>query len=117
MNNCKLGAPQSQRRHYIIDRRSGGFLGGAYDAGYKLLKGNDRTKWFSLRSTQADGDCVTIGGVKRCNFRLHPGNHSKGCITLKNKNDFNALRQKLLDTETSVIPGTNVTYYGTVSVK
>jgi hypothetical protein len=38
---------------------------------------------------------------------LHPGTRSEGCVTLKSKQDFKQLRNLLLNTKKSKIPGTS----------
>lgn len=98
--------------YYIIDRQSGGHLGWLN----RLL--GIKTNWFSLYSDDGQiDDFASVGGVLRGQFRLHPGGNSAGCITLTNSNDFDRLRSLLLETQKAKIPGTNINYYGTVTVK
>jgi hypothetical protein len=62
---------------------------------------------------------LTIGGVRRANFRIHPVGYwglSEGCITLPNIHNFYALRAWLKRQVTAKMPGTDIDYYGTVTV-
>ena len=61
-------------------------------------------------------DETVIGGVRRGEFRFHPGTISIGCVTL-NVDDWVYIQWKLLRTKTSDIPGTNTPYYGILSVR
>jgi hypothetical protein len=61
---------------------------------------NDATfkhsEWFALwRDDGGIDDYTWIEGVKRGNFRLHPGTLSEGCITLPHDSDFATLRNAL----------------------
>jgi hypothetical protein len=77
--------------------------------------------WFSLyRADDVIDDVTRIDGVERGQFRLHPkglAGRSEGCITLESKNDFEKIRQRLLNNEKRLIPGTNIQYYGTIEVR
>ncbi|UXH78156.1 RHS repeat-associated core domain-containing protein [Roseateles amylovorans] len=58
--------------------------------------------------------------VRRGQFRFHPGTASNGCITVPNRKtlrEWNKIQEQLMRTKTSTIPGTNIEYYGTVTVK
>jgi RHS repeat-associated protein len=102
--------------YYIVARKSGGILGPLKDAA-KSFMGNDPSKWFTLLPVGGNGECRTVNGVVRCNFRMHPGHLSLGCITFTNQSTFYQLRDKLLKTKTGIIPGTNTIYFGTVTVQ
>lgn len=107
--------------YYIVDRQSGGRLGWLNDIGTDLLAGTHRSDWFALyRNDGRIDDWTFINGVKRGNFRLHPVGYwgiSEGCITLPHRGQFERLRKFLKAQQTARIPGTNIAYYGRVSVK
>ncbi len=66
-------------------------------------------------------DFTTLpNGQTRGQFRFHPGTASNGCVTVsssKNSRDWYRIQDRLLRTTTGTIPGTDITYYGTVDVK
>ena len=105
---------------YIVDRPSGGMLGWLRD----FLSGAD--EWFALYRQDtliddktdvcSEGENVETLCVSRGNFRLHPGSVSRGCLTLVNHDDYEQLRKLLLNTETGIVPGTSIPYYGTITV-
>jgi RHS repeat-associated protein len=67
-----------------------------------------------------DDETTLPNGKKRGQFRFHPGSASNGCVTVsdrKNAADWNRIQDRLLRTKTGTIPGTDITYYGTVKVK
>jgi len=104
--------PIPRGSYYIVDRPKGGVLGPIRNFIF------DRQEWFALyRDDGGVDDVTTIGGIQRGQFRLHLGSRSEGCITLTSMSDFRRLRELLLKTETSTIPGTNIKYYGTVTVR
>jgi hypothetical protein len=97
--------------YYIVDRQSGGILGGIMD----WLRGRD--SWFALyRDDGLIDDQTNIRGVRRGEFRLHYGTVSKGCVTEPDKNDYKQLHNELMETNTEIIPGTNIPYRGTIRV-
>lgn len=55
--------------------------------------------------------------VTRGAFRFHPGSISLGCLTVKEKKQWKEIEKALLGTKTATIPGTNIIYSGTVTVK
>lgn len=62
-------------------------------------------EWFALwRDDWGIDDYTWVEGVKRGNFRLHPGTLSEGCITLPHDSDFAMLRNALLRTQQVNIP-------------
>jgi RHS repeat-associated protein len=108
--NVKDLGPLPPGKYYIVDRPSGGRLGGIKD----WVSGKD--EWFALYKDDGTvGDKTTHGGVVRENIRLHPGSTSHGCVTLSEAH-FSKLRKTLLDTKTEVIPKTKIKYYGTITV-
>jgi len=114
--NMDIG-PIPKGRYYIVDRQTGGAMGWLRDS-VRAALGNDPTKWFAL--VPIDGntdDCTVVNGIVRCGFRLHPGRRSQGCITFSKGNEFLKLRDLLEKTTKGVIPGTNRSYYGTVTVQ
>jgi len=98
--------------YYIVDRRSGGRLGGINDA----LKRD----WFALYAKdKVVDDERWCAGVQRGQFRLHPKGPrglSQGCITLERQEDFVRLRDLLRCTTRETIPGTDLTTYGMLVV-
>jgi RHS repeat-associated protein len=114
-NPASTGVPDSGPiplgTYYIVDRPSGGRLGGLRD----WVTGRD--EWFALyRDDGCVDDKTTVGGKTRGNFRLHPGTVSKGCVTFVHKDQFSEVRNLLLGTTTGTVPGTSLTYYGTITV-
>lgn len=95
-------------QYYIVDRPSGGFREKIYSR---------KKKWFALYyMDDVIDDEMTIDGVTRGNFRLHPGTISEGCITFVDRSQFLQVRELLLKTKTGMIPGTSIKYYGTITV-
>jgi len=118
-NNPDSGAvagngPIPLGRYYIVDRQSGGTLGGIRD----FFTGRD--EWFALYRDDGSVDDETfIGGVRRGEFRLHPrgpSGTSLGCIVIQDPADFPALRATLLASSVAFVPGTGARTYGTVDV-
>lgn len=115
--NTDIG-PIPKGSYYIVARKSGGRLGALRDWAREIATGNDASKWFALIAKDGNSDdCTVVNGTVRCNFRLHPGTISKGCITLKSESEFFKLRERLLKTTTGLIPGTKTVYYGEVTVQ
>lgn len=112
--------PIPRGKYYIVARPSGGRHGGIVDAVEDAVSGTHREEWFALYTTIPPiGDFLTIKGVRRQNFRLHPVGYwgvSEGCITLPSVGNFNVLRTWLRSQQTEKIPGTQIDYYGTVTV-
>lgn len=107
--------------YYIIDRQSGGHLGWLWDWGATVFNNSHRENWFALYSAgRVVSDSVFVNGIKRGNFRLHPvgrRGRSEGCITLASPEQFQKLHDYLKSQPVAMIPGTNIRYYGTVSVR
>ena len=101
--------------YYIVDRESGGFLGGLYDMF------GQRGDWFALYAEDGKIDDETYcNEIKRGNFRLHPkvgSGISKGCITVDHQSDFNAIRIILKGVPKEPIPGSSISAYGKVTVR
>jgi len=112
--------PLPHGRYYIVDRQAGGRHGQVVDTINDSVNGTRRGDWFALYTdTPPIGDAVVIRGVRRANFRIHPVGFwgvSEGCITLPNVQNFYALRGWLLRQKVEKIPGTEIAYYGTVTV-
>ncbi|WGS52993.1 DUF2778 domain-containing protein [Paraburkholderia sp. D15] len=107
--------------YFIVDRESGGRLGWLRDTIANTFTHTSRSGWFALyRNDGLIDDYTYINGVLRGEFRLHPAgrtNQSKGCITVHNRFQFEKLRTFLKSQPRAVIPGTNISYYGTVNVR
>lgn len=105
--------------YYIVDRQSGGKLGWLKDTTYPAYSGVDRTKWFALWNS-VSGDSVTIKGVKRQNFRLHPAGFwgiSEGCITITNGYDFEQIERYLRSRSPDLpVPGQVMLAHGFIEV-
>ncbi|MDR2017765.1 MAG: DUF2778 domain-containing protein [Syntrophobacterales bacterium] len=62
-------------------------------------------------------DEVFCNGVRRGEFRLHPGGspgRSSGCVTLPNSGDFRMLRHRII-AQRCIIPGHNFEVYGVLN--
>jgi hypothetical protein len=84
------------------------------------ISNSHRATWFALFSTTTTADYMFINGVQHGNFRLHPvgrGHISEGCITLASEPSFDQLSAFLRSQPAQNVPGTQIRYYGTVTVK
>jgi hypothetical protein len=101
----------------IVDRNCGGRMSCTIDF-VTALSSNSRYWWFALYSLDGQIDDETfLRGVRRGEFRLHPGSNSKGCVTLPNTADFHALRSILLPNKgIHRIAGTQIECYGVLNV-
>ena len=112
--------PLPHGTYYIVDRQSGGRHGAAVDAISDRANGTRKRDWFAPYSTTSPiSDYLMIRGVRRGNFRIHPVGYwrvSEGCITLPNQHNFYAFRDWLNRQATAKVPGTELDYYGTVTV-
>jgi hypothetical protein len=113
--------PLPKGTYYLVDRRSGGFLGFIRD--WWSAHGNvstDRHEWFMLWNP-ISGDTTNISGIKRGNFRLHPTGRmqlSEGCITVASPHEFDRLQKFIRSRGLTVpVPGSALRAYGTVEVK
>ena len=103
--------PVPPGKYWIVDRPEGGFRSqintGVRDFYNQFANGATfkHSEWFALwRDDWGIDDYAWIGGVKRGNFRLHPGILSEGCITLPHDSDFAMLRNALLRTQQIDVP-------------
>jgi len=115
-NNANCGAipnigPIPLGKYWIIDRKEGNWFSQKkeeiHDELNKLTGRREfgRTDWFALwRDGWTIDDYTWIEGVKRGNFRLHPGTVSKGCITIANVSDFATIRNALMNTPLIQVP-------------
>jgi len=117
-NNENVG-PIPKGKYFIVSRSSSTKLKDiARDEYRRSVQGNDPDDWFTLIPDDGDFDeCMIVNGVKRCNFRLHPGTVSKGCVTMADPEGYRAIRDLLRRTEWGTIPKTNIQYYGTITVQ
>ncbi len=102
---------------YYIVQHGTGTLGGLWDALRWLGGYSAEGNWFELWATKTNSDQLTVGGVTRGEFRLHPIGPmglSEGCVTVCS--NFDLLRQQLLSTPMGTVPGTNTEYYGKLTV-
>lgn len=116
--------PIAPGKYWIVTRSKGGlfsqFQTSLRDAYNQTVNGATfkHDEWFALhRDDMYIDDWTWIYGVKRGNFRLHPGKVSKGCITLQHDSDFAVIRNALLRTTQIRIPCTkSLTAYGYIEV-
>lgn len=101
-------------QYYILDRKSGGFLGKIRDMF------TDRDQWFALYAIDKNiDDEVFCNDVKRGLFRLHakgPLSRSEGCVVIDDKINFFSLRNQLKESPKKLIPGTEIVHYGILLV-
>jgi hypothetical protein len=106
----KMG-PVPAGKYWIVDRPEGG-LRSQLNAGIKDIYNHyangatfKHSDWFAVWRDDLNIDDYTwIEGVRRGNFRLHPGQASEGCITLPHDSDFAMLRNALLRTQKIAVP-------------
>lgn len=114
----KVG-PLPPGKYYIVDRPTGGRMGGINDLTNSLLSGSNRSLWFGLYREDDHLDDITfIDQVQRGTFRLHPAGYSgvsEGCITFPNHSHYAILRGALLQTSTIRVSA-SLTAYGTIQV-
>lgn len=120
--------PLPKGEYYIVKRSVGWreyFTGdGSKDNWLALYKKDDKVDdvtSFPVTVMEKGADKPYTVTEKRSAFRMHAGTDSAGCITFKGESgkvDFDAVRKYLIDeTANGKIPGTDTTYYGTVTVK
>ncbi|WP_184044570.1 DUF2778 domain-containing protein [Paraburkholderia sp. MM5384-R2] len=117
--------PTPARRYWIVDRPTGGFGSQAWASikdtvNSAIGSAVHHREWFALYRDDGLIDDVTwIGGVKRGQFRLHPGGGqgiSLGCITLPSRTDFLRIHNALLHTMTIPAGNSGLRAYGTIEV-
>lgn len=113
--------PLPQGLYYIVDHQSGGRLGWLRDSYAEWTSSTKHSDWFALyRNDGKVDDSTFVQGVQRGNFRLHAAGFfglSKGCITVPDRVQFERLRNFLKAEPAAHIPGTSITYYGTIQVR
>ena len=118
------GGPIPPGKYWIVDRAEGSVSSriqtGLKDMYNRVMRDAKFThdEWFALyRADEKIDDWTWIDGIRRGYFRLHPGRISEGCITLPNDGDYATIRNTLLQTPKTPIPGTNsLMTYGTIEV-
>lgn len=97
--------PLPPGKYWIVDRYEGNWLVQkaveVKDTVNNLIGYREfgRSDWFALwRDDLNIDDHTWIDGVKRGNFRLHPGTVSEGCITIAHNSDFAKIRNALMNT-------------------
>jgi len=132
--------------YYIVTRPLGGRLGGVWETLNDWKSWTKHADWFALYKDDGEiddhtvitgdytiwvepqpydggeipGHYKTVKNPRRGSFRLHPEGLlgiSEGCITLPDKTRFYQLRDFLLHQPAAVIPGTEIRYYGKVTVE
>lgn len=115
-NNGACGAipndgPLPPGRYWIVDRHEGNWFSQKkleiYDFTRSTLGGRPfgKSDWFALwRDDWGIDDYTWVDGVRRGNFRLHPGQVSRGCITIAHNSDFAKIRNALLNTTLISVP-------------
>ncbi|MFE8117278.1 DUF2778 domain-containing protein [Brenneria goodwinii] len=113
--------PLPTGEYFILDRKSGGRLGGLNDFMQDILAGTHRAGWFALyRNDGVIDDFTFINGVQRGHFRLHPVGRfgiSEGCITLPDMIQYYRLWKFLKSQKMEKVPGSSLYHYGRVIVK
>ncbi len=101
--------------YYIIDRQSGGLLGPLRD----LFTGRDQ--WLALYAIDEKiDDIVYCNKIKRGQFRMHPKGplgRSDGCVVFSEEKDFIQFKSIIKNGKNGKIPGTEIEYYGRLTVK
>lgn len=107
--------PIPEGTYYNVDRPMG-----RAESFWNVFGAARRSDWFGLyRDDAMIDDATVIDGIVRNRFRLHaegPARSSEGCVTVVNSDAYTRLRELLLATQKGVIPGTQIPYYGTVTV-
>lgn len=100
--------------YFILDRESGGMLGGLRD----IFTGRD--KWFALYAADNRVDDETFcNNIIRGHFRLHPKGMrgvSEGCVVIDDAAQFESLRAILKGSLLRPIPGSHLKAYGKLTV-
>lgn len=97
--------------YYVVDRSQGGFFGRLWSR----LSGRD--EWFALYRVDGKIDDLTVvNGVERGLFRAHAGTRSAGFVTFRSAQQFADFRQQILQSPNGTIPGTDIVFYGTITV-
>lgn len=110
-------------KYWIVDRPEGPWKSRLLTWGEDFATGNDHSTWFGLyRDDGSIDDHTFISGIQRSNFRIHPlrpdgSGTSWGCITFFRTSDFMSFRQSLLRVQKGKVKHTDLTTYGTVTVK
>jgi Protein of unknown function (DUF2778) len=100
-------------KYWVVDRREGNWFTQkeveAKDAINRMIGRYEygRSDWFALwRDDWGIDDWTWIEGVKRGNFRLHPGTFSEGCITIAHPSDFGLIRNAFMKNPPFQLPCT-----------
>lgn len=102
-------------RYHVVDRPTGGRQDWIRSNVYDF---DGRGEWFALfRIDGRINDYTVIDGVRRGNFRMHPGSISVGCVTFVDSADFTEAREILLAGSTTAVPGTSFSSYGILTVE
>lgn len=118
-NNGTCGAfpdlgPLPVGRYWIVDRLEANMFlqlkREISDSSNRLFGRREfgKSDWFALwRDDALIDDYMWIEGVKRGNFRLHPGQASKGCITIAHNSDYARIHNALKNTPLIQVPRKN----------
>lgn len=112
---CSYGTgPIPPGIYFIVDRESGGMLGGMRD----MFTGRD--KWFALYAADSRiNDEMFCNNIIRGRFRLHPKGPrglSEGCVVIDDATEFESLRVMLKASLLRPIPGSHIKSYGKLTV-
>ncbi|HCS1354519.1 DUF2778 domain-containing protein [Klebsiella pneumoniae] len=98
-------------KYWIVDRNEGNWFSQKgreiKDTVNKIIGYREfgKSDWFALwRDDHGIDDETWVEGVKRGNFRLHPGTVSEGCITIAHNSDFAMIRNALMNTSLVQVP-------------
>ncbi len=103
--------PLPPGKYWIVERGMGGpgswIKAKSQDLFNKIYNGAEfgRSEWFALYKDDLGIDDGTwIDNVHRGLFRLHPGKHSEGCITIAHNSDYALIRNALMNTNLIQVP-------------
>ncbi|MEL6108754.1 MAG: DUF2778 domain-containing protein [Planctomycetota bacterium] len=110
----KGNGPIPKGRYYVVDRPTGGRQDWVRQ---KVHDWDGKLDWFALFAIDGRIDDYTeVDGVRRGNFRMHPGTRSAGCVTFQQKSDFDEIRQILLGQTPKSVSKSGLLYYGILTV-
>lgn len=98
-------------KYWIVDRLEGNWFSQMQrevrDFGNRIAgrRPFGKSDWFALwRDDLGIDDYTWFEGVKRGNFRLHPGQVSEGCITIAHNADYARIHSALMNTSLIPVP-------------
>ena len=99
--------PIPKGRYFVVDRPTGGKQDWIRQ---NISDFDGKLEWFALFADDGRIDDYTVvDGVRRGNFRMHPGTRSAGCVTFTKKSDFDEIREILLSQTTETVSKSGAT--------